>query len=96
MTPPASTWTGHCASGPATPRARFQLAAVNLGAGRLDEARAGLEALVKQSPQFVEAHISLAAVYYRLQRKADGDREKALAQKLTLEQRAPQSQEKIE
>jgi hypothetical protein len=28
----------------------------------------------------VEAHISLATVYYRLQRKADGDREKALAE----------------
>ena len=42
----------------------------------------------------MEAHISLAAVYYRLQRKADGDREKALAQKLTLEQRtAPVSGE---
>ena len=81
---------------PGEMRARFQLAAVNLGAGRLDEARAGLEAIVKQAPQFVEAHISLAAVYYRLQRKADGDREKALAQKLTLEQRAAKSQEKIE
>jgi len=80
-------------------QARFQVAAVNLAAGRLNEARIGLEAIVKQAPQFVEAHISLAAVYYRLQRKADGDREKALAQKLTLQQqaqRAGQAQEKIE
>ena len=76
-------------------RARFQLAANDLGAGRLNEARAGLETIVKEAPRFVEAHISLAAVYYRLQRKADGDREKALAQKLTLEQRAAQSQAKI-
>src|SRR5450756_3122726 len=80
-------------------RARFQLAAVNLAAGRLDEALAGLEAIVKQAPRFVEAHISLAAVYYRLQRKADGDREKALSQKLTMQQqaqRAGQDREKIE
>ena len=68
----------------------------NLGAGRLDQARAALEAIVKQAPRFVEAHVSLAAVYYRLQRKADGDREKALAQKLTVEQRAGQSQGKLE
>jgi tetratricopeptide (TPR) repeat protein len=84
---------------PGEVRARFQLAAVNLGAGRLDEARAGLEAIVKQAPGFVEAHVSLAAVYYRLQRKADGDREKALSQKLTLQQqaqRAGQPHEKIE
>ena len=80
-------------------RARFQLTAVHLAAGRLEQALAGLEAIVKQAPEFVEAHISLAAVYYRLQRKADGDREKALAQKLTLQreaQRAGQAQEKIE
>ena len=43
----------------------------------------GWRSILKQAPQFVEAHISLATVYYRLQRKADGDREKALAQKLT-------------
>jgi Tfp pilus assembly protein PilF len=77
-------------------RARFQLAASNLAAGRLNEARAGLEAVVKEAPRFVEAHISLAAVYYRLQRRADGDREKALAQKLTVEQRAGRAQGKIE
>ena len=79
---------------PGDPGARFQLAAVNLGAGRLEEARAELERIAKETPQFVEAHISLATVYYRLQRKADGDREKALAQKLTLEQRERQSQGK--
>ena len=58
--------------------------------------RAGLEAMIKQAPQFVEAHISLATVYYRLGRKADGDREKTLSQKLTMEQRARQYQEKIQ
>jgi tetratricopeptide (TPR) repeat protein len=81
---------------PGDPGAWFQLAAVDLGAGRLEEARAGLEAIVRKAPQFVEAHVSLAAVYYRLQRKADGDREKALVQKLTMEQRAGQAQEKFE
>ncbi len=81
---------------PGDPAAAFQLASVDLAAGRLEAARAGLEAIVSKSPKFVEAHVSLAAVYYRLQRKADGDREKALVQKLTMEQRAVQSQEKFE
>ena len=40
--------------------------------------------------------ISLATVYYRLKRKADGDREKALAQKLSEEKRSGQAQEKFE
>jgi hypothetical protein len=32
--------------------------------------------------------VLLASVYYRLNRKADGDRERAIAQKLTAEQQA--------
>jgi Flp pilus assembly protein TadD len=81
---------------PGEPRAKFQMAALNLAAGRLEEARLGLETIVRQSPSFVEAHIALATAYYRLKRKADGDREKALAQKLTLEQRSQDNPEKFE
>lgn len=81
---------------PGDPRVLFQLATVDLAAGKLEEARAGLEALIKQAPEFVEAHISLATTYYRLKRKSDGDRERALVQKLTAEQRARQAAEKPE
>ena len=41
-------------------------------------------------PQFTEAHVSLATVYYRLKRKEDGDRERALVRKLTDEAQATQ------
>ena len=75
-------------------RVLFQLAAVDLAAGRLEAARAGLEALIKQAPDFIEAHISLATTYYRMKRKSDGDRERALVQKLTAEQRVRQAAEK--
>jgi len=68
--------------------ALYQVAAIDLGAGRINQARVGLEKIVKQAPEFVEAHISLATVYYRLKRKDDGDREKALVQKLTAEREA--------
>jgi hypothetical protein len=47
-----------------------------------------LEAIVKDSPQFTEAHVSLATVYYRLKRKEDGDRERAIVQKLNAEAQA--------
>jgi len=69
-------------------RAKFQLASANLEDGKLDTARTGLEQIVKQAPEFVEAHIMLATAYYRLNRKSDGDREKALAEKLAAGQRA--------
>jgi Tfp pilus assembly protein PilF len=61
------------------------VASIDLAAGRVDEARVRLEAVVKQAPQFIEAHISLATVYYRLKRKEDGDRERAIVRKLTEE-----------
>ena len=65
--------------------ALYQLAAIDLASGNLEQARAGLEHIVSKEPLFLEAHISLAQVYYRLKRKEDGDREKALVQKLTAE-----------
>ena len=37
-----------------------------------DDARRELESLVKESPQFTEAHVSLSIAYYRLKRPADG------------------------
>jgi len=76
---------------PGDPGALYQVGATDLEAGEMDRACATLEQVVKQSPQFLEAHVSLAQVYYRLKRKADGDRERALVQKLKAEQDAKQS-----
>jgi Tfp pilus assembly protein PilF len=67
-------------------RARFQVASVSLDSGNLEAARVELVRIIAQAPRFVEAHIALATTYYRLKRKIDGDREKALARKLTADQ----------
>jgi tetratricopeptide (TPR) repeat protein len=77
-------------SRPGDPGVRYQIATVHLATGKIDSARAELESLTKESPQFTEAHVSLATVYYRLKRKEDGDRERAIVQKLTAEQQAKQ------
>jgi tetratricopeptide (TPR) repeat protein len=61
---------------------RYQLATVDLASGKPEEARVALEAIVAESPQFREAHVSLATVYYKLRRKEDGDRERALVRQL--------------
>jgi tetratricopeptide (TPR) repeat protein len=81
---------------PADPGALFQVAVTDLAEGKLDRARTVLEDLLKQSPQFLEAHVSLAQVYYRLKRKEDGDREREIVQRLKAEQDAQQSKKKGE
>jgi tetratricopeptide (TPR) repeat protein len=62
------------ASRPGDPGVRYQLALVAIDQGRLDDARKILEGLVKESPQFTEAHVSLSLVYYRLKRPEDSKR----------------------
>jgi Tfp pilus assembly protein PilF len=75
-------------SRPGDPGARFQIASVHFARGNIERARGELEQLVKDSPQFPEAHVTLATIYYRLKRKADGDRERAIVQKLNAERQA--------
>ena len=75
-------------SRPGDPGARFQIASVHFAQGNIDQARAELEQLVRDSPQFSEAHVTLATIYYRLKRKADGERERAIVQKLNAERQA--------
>jgi tetratricopeptide (TPR) repeat protein len=70
--------------------ARFQQTSLELRAGNVEAARKGLESIVKEAPDFKEAHVSLATVYYRLKRKEDGDRERAVFQKLNRETQAQQ------
>jgi tetratricopeptide (TPR) repeat protein len=70
--------------------ARYHLGALLATQGKPGEAQPLLEAVVKEFPDFVEARVLLASVYYRLNRKADGDRERAIIQKLTAEQQAKQ------
>jgi tetratricopeptide (TPR) repeat protein len=70
--------------------ARYHLAAAYAAAGKPNDALPLLEGVVKEHGDFVEARVLLASVYYRLNRKADGDREKALIQKSNAEQQAKQ------
>ena len=75
---------------PGDPGVRYQLALIALEEGKADDARKILEELVKQSPQFMEAHVSLSLAYYRLKRPEDSKREREIVQKLTAEEQAKQ------
>jgi tetratricopeptide (TPR) repeat protein len=72
--------------------ARYHLAAVYAAAGKPTDALPLLEGVLKEHGDFLEARVLLASVYYRLNRKEDGDREKALIQKTNAEQQAKQPQ----
>jgi tetratricopeptide (TPR) repeat protein len=75
---------------PNEPNARFFLASIDVAQGKLNEALPALEQLVKDAADFVQAHVMLATVYYRMRRKADGDRERAIVNKLNAERQAKQ------
>src|ERR1044071_7723430 len=69
--------------------ARYHLAAVYAAAGKPANALPLLEGVLKEHTDFVEARVLLASVYYRLNRKDDGDREKAIIQKSNENQAKP-------
>jgi tetratricopeptide (TPR) repeat protein len=70
--------------------ARYHLGAVYVSLGRLAEALALLEYVVKEHPDFIENRVLLASVYYRLNRKQDGDQQRAIVDKLNSEEQAKQ------
>lgn len=71
---------------PDHPLARLELAKVNAMTGHEDDAVKELEALEKQTPQWLEPHIELATLYYKLHRPADGQRERDIVTQLQAKQ----------
>ena len=67
---------------------RYQIATVELAKGQLELAQRELEAMVKEAPQFTEAHVSLATIYFRQKKKAEGERERAIVARLNAERQA--------
>jgi cellulose synthase operon protein C len=70
--------------------ARKLLASLLLQTGDAAGAAGMFEALVKDVPTLVEAHVQLATAYNRLNRKADADRERAIVERLNAEIQAKQ------
>jgi tetratricopeptide (TPR) repeat protein len=74
---------------------RYQIALVKMAEGKAELARTELEQIVKEAPNFTEGHVSLATIYFREKRKEDGNRERAIVQKLTEERQAQQPAVKL-
>jgi tetratricopeptide (TPR) repeat protein len=75
---------------PQDPAARFGLAGAVLSLGGVEEARELLEKVVADVPEYTEGHVMLATCYYRLNRRADGDRHRAIAEQLRMKQQERQ------
>lgn len=73
---------------PGDPGARYQIATIELERSDLNAACRDLESLIKDNPNFIEAHVSLATVYFREKRKEDGDREREIYAKLNAQRNA--------
>jgi len=73
---------------------RYQIALVEIATNDLEAARATLEALVGEAPRFTEAQVSLATVYYRLGRRADGQRHQAIVEQLKRDEKAREDAER--
>jgi tetratricopeptide (TPR) repeat protein len=69
---------------------RYQLATLRMAKGDVPAAQQMLETLVSEHPDWLEPHVSLATVYYRLKRRADADRERAIVDELTRQAQAKQ------
>lgn len=67
---------------PDTFEANFQLAVIARKDGRIQEALQRLERARKTAPEEVRVHVLLAEIYFRMKRRADGEKEKKTAEVL--------------
>lgn len=79
---------------PQSPQARLQMAKLNGMTGKYAEAATTLEDLEKADPNWIDPHIELAAIYYKLHRPDDGQRERDIVQQIEARQQkaGPQKQ----
>ena len=73
---------------PGSPAVRYQIGLIYLMTDRTDEALAKIEGVVKDVPDFLEGHATLTRLYYRLARRAEAERHRAIADELRARQEA--------
>jgi tetratricopeptide (TPR) repeat protein len=66
----------------------YEMAMLKSTTGEYESAAQDLEKLVKNDPKWLEPHVELASLYYRLHRPADGAKERQIVDQITAEQQA--------
>jgi Tfp pilus assembly protein PilF len=73
---------------PTDSMARYEVAMMRVTSGEYARAAEELEELVKDDPKWLEPHVELASLYYKLHRPEDGARERRIVERITAEQQA--------
>jgi tetratricopeptide (TPR) repeat protein len=73
---------------PSDSMARYEAAMLKSTSGDYGTAARELELLVKDDPDWLEPHVELATLYYRLHRPEDGAKERQIVESLTAKQQA--------
>ncbi len=73
---------------PSSSMARYEVAIWNSKSGHYDEAAKDLEQVTRTDPNWLEPHVELANVYYRLHRPQDGAKERETVARLTAQQQS--------
>ena len=76
---------------PDDPGVLFQMAQLAKSRDAHAEAAVLLERVVTQKPNFTQGHVLLAQTYYRLKRASDAERERAIIERLNLEEQQKQT-----
>ena len=79
---------------PADPIARYESAMLKNASGEYEAAAAELEQLERTDPDWLEPHVALATLYYKLHRPEDGAHEREIVERLTAQQQARGAQSK--
>jgi tetratricopeptide (TPR) repeat protein len=68
--------------------ARYESAMLKSTSGEYEAAAKELEEVIKDSPDWLEPHVELTSLYYKLHRPQDGEKERAIVERITAEQQA--------
>lgn len=83
------------AASPNAVGALYELALIDRAQGKLPEALKHLQMVEQQDPNWLDPHVELVALYYRMNRPADGAREKKIVDRLRAEQRRRRDRNRI-
>ena len=73
---------------PSSSMARYETALMESVSGDYAAAARNLEIVVKNDPNWLDPHVQLATLYYRLHRPEDGAKQRQIVQQLTAKQQA--------
>jgi tetratricopeptide (TPR) repeat protein len=71
---------------PGSTVARYEWARLERTEGQVEAAARDFEKVIRDDPTWAQPHVELAALYFRLNRQEDGEKERAVFDRLTAEQ----------